>query len=222
MSQHDLDIANQTASQTRVDLNLAFKSLGSTSSGPSEPTTSYPNQLWYDTDQHILKMKAEVGADWISIGYLDQSADAFRVLDDTQVVSTSGTQTGLLGDQATTTWETGTGTTESLVSPAKVKAAIESLLVTGYDTSHDGYLELFMGFKLVWGVFQSVSETAQSVTFHESFSNNCWGVTPGGFDQVTGGATGSIYSVTKTGFIFDRNNTAVDGTPNMNYFAWGN
>lgn len=124
MSQHDLDIANQTASQTRVDLNLAFKALGSTSSGISEPTTSYPNQLWYDTDNHILKLKAEVGGDWINIGYFDQSADAFRILDDTQVVNTSGTQTGLLGDQTTATWETGTGTTESLVSPAKVKAAI--------------------------------------------------------------------------------------------------
>ena len=42
-------------------------------------------------------------------------------------MNTSGTQTGLLGDQSTATWEAGTGTTESLVSPAKVKAAIEAL-----------------------------------------------------------------------------------------------
>jgi len=83
--------------------------------------------LWYDTTANILKIRAEANDAWISIGYFDQSADAFRILDDTQVTNTSGTQTGLLGDQSTATWEAGTGTTESLVSPAKVKSAIEAL-----------------------------------------------------------------------------------------------
>jgi hypothetical protein len=83
--------------------------------------------LWYDTSNNILKMRTEADDAWISISYLDQTTDAFRILDDTQVVNTSGTQTGLLGDQATATWETGTATTESLVSPAKIKAAIEAL-----------------------------------------------------------------------------------------------
>ena len=80
--------------------------------------------LWYDTSANILKMRTEADDAWINIGYLDQSADAFRIFDDTQVVNTGGTQTGLIGDQTTGTWETGTGTTESLVSPAKVKAAV--------------------------------------------------------------------------------------------------
>ena len=83
--------------------------------------------LWYDTTNNTLKMRSEANDQWISIGYLDQSADAFRIFDDTQVVNASGTQTGLIGDQATATWEAGTATTESLVSPAKVKAAVEAL-----------------------------------------------------------------------------------------------
>jgi len=127
MSQHDLDIANQTASAARSDINNALQALGSTNSGASAPATTYANMLWYDTTANILKMRAEANDAWISIGYLDQSADAFRILDDTQVTNTSGTQTGLLGDQSTATWEAGTGTTESLVSPAKVKSAIEAL-----------------------------------------------------------------------------------------------
>lgn len=127
MSQHDLDIANQTASAARSDINNALQALGSTNSGASAPATTYDNMLWYDTTANILKMRAEANDAWISIGYLDQSADAFRILDDTQVTNTSGTQTGLLGDQSTATWEAGTGTTESLVSPAKVKSAIEAL-----------------------------------------------------------------------------------------------
>jgi len=127
MSQHDLDIANQTASAARSDINNALQALGSTNSGASAPATTYANMLWYDTTANILKMRAEANDAWISIGYFDQSADAFRILDDTQVTNTSGTQTGLLGDQSTATWEAGTGTTESLVSPAKVKSAIEAL-----------------------------------------------------------------------------------------------
>jgi len=76
-------------------------------------------------------MKPEDNAlgQWISIGYFDQSADSFKILDDTVVTTADGgTDAGLLGDQTTETWEAGTGTTESLVSPAKVKAAIDSLV----------------------------------------------------------------------------------------------
>jgi hypothetical protein len=125
MSQHDLDIANQSSAAFRADLNLALKALGSLSSGSSAPSVTYANMLWYDTGNSILKMRNEADDAWISLAYLDQVNDLFKVLDDTQVVNSSGTQTGLLGDQATSAWTTGTGTTESLVSPAKVKAAID-------------------------------------------------------------------------------------------------
>jgi hypothetical protein len=82
--------------------------------------------LWYDTANNILKMKPEDNAagQWINIGYLDQGTDTFKILDDTIVATTAGVTTGLLGDQTTGTWETGTGITESLVSPAKVKASV--------------------------------------------------------------------------------------------------
>jgi len=131
MAQHDFDIANQSAPNFRSDLNDALEALASLSSGGTAPSTTYANMLWYDTANNILKMRSEADDAWISIGYIDQTANAFRILDDTQVTNTSGTQTGLLGDQATGTWETGTATTESLVSPAKVKAAIEALAPQG-------------------------------------------------------------------------------------------
>lgn len=130
MSQHDFNIANQSAPSFRTDLNNALQALATLSSGATAPSTTFANMLWYDTANNILKMRSEADDAWISIGYLDQTANAFRILDDTQVANTSGTQTGLLGDQATATWEAGTGTTESLVSPAKVKAAIDALATT--------------------------------------------------------------------------------------------
>ena len=129
MTARVINIPNATASVTRTNINDALAALGSTNSGATEPPGSLNNMLWYDTATHILKLKAEVGSDWISIGYFDQSTDTFRIFDDTQLVDASGTATGgVLGDQTTATWQSGTGTTESLVSPAKVKAAIDSLV----------------------------------------------------------------------------------------------
>ncbi len=127
MSQNDLVIANQSFPATRADINSALQALGSLNSGPSAPATIYANMLWYDTANNTLKMRSEANDQWISIGYLDQTADAFRIFDDTQVVNSSGTQTGLIGDQATSAWQAGTSTTESLVSPAKVASAIAAL-----------------------------------------------------------------------------------------------
>jgi len=135
MSQNDYVIGNQTAPNFRSDLNDALQALASLSSGSTAPSTTYANMLWYDTGNNILKMRTEADDAWINIAYLDQSANAFRLLDDTQVTDTSGTQTGLLGDQATSAWETGTATTESLVSPAKVKAAIDALGTASYTDS---------------------------------------------------------------------------------------
>jgi len=81
---------------------------------------------WYDTGSNLLKIRSEGDSAWINVAYVNQSTNKFEILDDTKVVTTSGSQTGLLGDQTTATWQAGTGTTESLVSPAKVLAAIEA------------------------------------------------------------------------------------------------
>jgi len=132
MAQHDFDIANQTFPATRTDLNNALEALATLSSGATEPTTTYADMLWYDSGNNILKMRSEADDAWINVGYLCQSTNKFCILDDTNVVNTSGTQTGTIGDQATSAWEAGTSTTESLVSPAKVKAAVEALAPAGW------------------------------------------------------------------------------------------
>lgn len=130
MSQHDMNIANQTFPATRADINDALQALASLSSGDAAPSTTYANMLWYDTLNNILKMRAEPNDAWINLAYIDQINDEFQILDDTQVVDTSGNQTGLIGDQENLAWETGTSTTESLVSPAKLAAAISAQVST--------------------------------------------------------------------------------------------
>jgi len=173
MSQHDFDIANQEAIDARTDINNALKALASLSSGATAPTTTYANMLWYDTNTSTLKMRAEADDAWISIGYLDQSTDTFALFDDTKVVNSGGTQTGLLGDQTTAVWQAGTGTTESLVSPAKVKATAfpsESLSSTGHIT--------LGGVKQQWGRVQVTGSEDQdfSISFDTSFSSSPWSI----------------------------------------------
>ena len=151
MSQNDYTIASQTTPLFRADLNDALQALASNSSGPTAPATTYANMTWYDTDTNILKIRSEANDDWINVAYVDQSTNAWRVLDDTQVVNTSGTKKGLIGDQATATWETGTGTTESLVSPAKVKAAFDAFVFGASDLiGADGYITLSNGLIIQW------------------------------------------------------------------------
>jgi hypothetical protein len=151
MSQNDYTIANQTTPLFRADLNDALQALASNSSGATAPATTYANMTWYDTGTNILKIRSEADDAWINVAYVDQSTNAWRVLDDTQVVNTSGTQTGLIGDQATATWETGTATTESLVSPAKVKAAFDAFVFGASDLiGADGYITLSNGLIIQW------------------------------------------------------------------------
>jgi len=175
MSQHDLNIANQTAPNTRSDINNALQALGSNNSGSSAPSTTYANMHWYDTSSNILKQRSEANDAWISIGYFDQSTNAFKVLDDTQVVNTSGTQKGLLGDQSQSAWTAGTSTTESLFSPSKLKSWGDTFgdnLIDINGFSNDNYMEL-NGLLVQWTrvTFTAQENNPFSVSFPRSFSD---------------------------------------------------
>lgn len=76
MSQHDLSIANQGFPAFRSDLNDALQALGTNNSGATAPSTTYANQLWYDTANNILKIRNEDNDAWISLITLDQTGDA--------------------------------------------------------------------------------------------------------------------------------------------------
>ena len=175
MSQHDFTIANQTASSARSDINNGLQALASNNSGITAPSTTYANMFWYDTALNLLKVRNEGDSAWINVAYVNQSTNKFEILDNTKVVTTSGSQTGLLGDQNTATWQAGTGTTESLVSPAKVLAAIgaNSISESARDVTGDaGYLTLSNGFIFQWDNW-SYSHGYRS--FPIAFPNACLG-----------------------------------------------
>ena len=80
MSQNDLSIANQGFASFRSDLNSALQALGSTNSGTSAPSTTYANQLFYDTTNKILKIRNEDNDAFISLFTLDQANDNIESL----------------------------------------------------------------------------------------------------------------------------------------------
>jgi hypothetical protein len=132
MAQHDYVIDNQTAPNFRSDLNNALSAIVSTNSGASAPSTTYANMLWYDTTNDILKMRNEANSAWINIGTLNQSTGEFEVANLTTLTQAD--------------WEAGIVTTEALVSPVKLKAAIDAnVYEDGEDATTSGTAHNFTG-----------------------------------------------------------------------------
>jgi microcystin-dependent protein len=77
MATHDYNIANQTATNARTDINNALLAIVSNNSSDSEPSTKFKYMWWYDTSTHTLKLRNEGNDDWIIIGQLDQTNNAF-------------------------------------------------------------------------------------------------------------------------------------------------
>ncbi len=57
MAQHDYNIANQTASDSRTDINNVLEAIATNNSGTGVPSTTFPNQWFYDTDNQLLKIR---------------------------------------------------------------------------------------------------------------------------------------------------------------------
>lgn len=225
MSRHNLTIDNQTAANARVDISSALQALGSTSSGTADPPTTYANQLQYRTNSNLLRIRTNANDDWINIGHVDQGTLKFNIINDTNVTNLSGVPTGLLGDQATSVWQAGTGTTESLVSPAKVKEAAKG----SYSLSESGYQVLPSGLYMQWGRVTGVNaEQNKTVTLPIAFPNNFWVVNGTPMDnRASGDFEVDFYSVAclpvnLSTFTIINEGTSSGNNQTMMYMALGN
>jgi hypothetical protein len=75
--QHDFNIANQIGSEFRADLNNALTAIATTSSGSSEPSTTFAHQLWVDTGNNLLKIRNAANNAWITIGVSITASNTF-------------------------------------------------------------------------------------------------------------------------------------------------
>ena len=87
MSQHDMNIANQTFPVTRTDLNNALAALASTSLGTSAPASTRAGQLWYDSSNHKLMIRNEADDAWIALFTIDQMDADIEVGDENSAPS---------------------------------------------------------------------------------------------------------------------------------------
>lgn len=126
MATHDYVIDNATAPAVRADINNALQAIVSNNSGTSAPSTTYANMFWYETDTDWLYMRNEGDTAWIKLLRLNNSSNVVGYVADSKVVTTGGTDVGTLGVLSLSNWTGGTVTTETLVSPANVKAAVDA------------------------------------------------------------------------------------------------
>ena len=75
-AQHDMIIDNQGFPSFRSDLNNGLMALATTSSGTSAPSTTFANQIWYDTTNDVIKFRNEANSAWIPLLTLDQAGNA--------------------------------------------------------------------------------------------------------------------------------------------------
>ena len=109
MAQHDYVIDNQAFPATRADLNSVLQAIVTNNSGSSAPSTTFANQIWYDSSANILYIRNEDNDANIPLLQLDQSADVAATLATIiDVLDKSGTNTA--GTDLTIRAGAGTGT----------------------------------------------------------------------------------------------------------------
>lgn len=67
MPQHDWNIANQLFPPTRADLNNAFQSIATNSSGTTAPSVPLACQWWADTTNGVMKFRNTANDAWIEL-----------------------------------------------------------------------------------------------------------------------------------------------------------
>tara|TARA_R110000765_G_scaffold76529_4_gene149972 strand:+ start:660 stop:1238 length:579 start_codon:yes stop_codon:yes gene_type:complete len=175
MSQHDLNIANQTAALARADINSAYAALATNSSGASAPSTTYANQWWYDSSAAILKIRNNADSAWLDVGIF--SGGTF--------VPSPG-----LASEAEAT--AGTNNTK-LMTPLRTKNAA----FPAFSASANGFIKLGGSITIQWGTNTVASSGLYTVTYPTAFSTAVYCITGASPSSIT--TTTFQYSVTSHG-----------------------
>jgi len=70
----DVEVANASFPNVRQDLNDILEALATNFSADAEPTTTYPNQFWYETDTNLLYIRNEADDAWITLASINQTS----------------------------------------------------------------------------------------------------------------------------------------------------
>jgi len=131
MSQNDMTISNQGFPATRADINSALQALASTSSGATEPSTMFANQLWFDTAANKLKIRNEANSAWYDIVEINESTGALTINSATIGGTTAAAGTFTTVTSATVTGGTAVGSSLTLKSTSGVGTSDSIALKVG-------------------------------------------------------------------------------------------
>ena len=67
MAQHDYNIGDQNGFDFLVDLNNALSAIATNNAGSSEPNTTFPHMLWFDTNNDLMKVRNEANSAWVVV-----------------------------------------------------------------------------------------------------------------------------------------------------------
>jgi phage-related tail fiber protein len=226
MSQHDFNIANQTFPATRADINDAILAVVSNSSGDAEPSTTYANQWWYETDTNTLKIRNEANDGWVDVITLDASmtaaASELNQLDaitrgsilygnasgETARLAAGGAGTVLSSDGTDISWAAGGGGVPAgtVIYHAANTPPTDFIKANGAAISRTTYSGLFTSIGTTFGVGDG------STTFNVP---DLRGEFPRGWDDSRGIDSGRAFGSAQTDAMQGhRHNTTLDG----NYF----
>ena len=153
MSQHDLNIANQTAALARADINSAYAALATNSSGASAPSTTYANQWWYDSSAAILKIRNNADSAWLDVG-----------------IFSGGTFVPYPGLASQAEAEAGTNNTKFMTPLRSRQGSMPNSSI-----ATNGYAELGAGLYLQWG--RAAAVDVGSITFPTAFPTAVFSIT---------------------------------------------
>lgn len=71
MAVHDYDLANQSGSSFRTDLNNCLDAILSNNSSSTAPSTTVAYMLWADTTDNVLKIRNSSNNGWVTLMQLD-------------------------------------------------------------------------------------------------------------------------------------------------------
>lgn len=222
MAQHDFNIANDTASKVRADINAAILALATNNSGSGGPPTPKSNMFWYDTSSNLIRLRNEANSAWITVGYVNQGDGKFCLIDDTPVVTTAGAERSFLSRQSKTAWEDGLSDKEGVVSPEKIAAAIAAQVSEGVSPVGVGQ-SWSSPTRLIATPYQNT--TGRAVQIAVSYSNSAGGSTNVSVskDSITWFVVSESTGVGHTSVIIPKNHyyivSQTSGTPVIESFA---
>lgn len=70
-TQHDYNVANGSGAVIRADLNSLAAAIASMNEGDSAPSPTFPNMLWADTLNDVVKKRDSTNTTWVILGSID-------------------------------------------------------------------------------------------------------------------------------------------------------